>query len=148
MLVLSVTVAYLVGYERGNRNTVWRLPVERAGVDAANHQIGRSVPPPTAGSHFTVPPVSPSVLEGGAQRQTSAGGDESIQEHIGGTELAPNALPVPAVLVAAGGNSSIRFNTTPGTNNLIQIQGTSTVGDWDVESKIIGGYIEDRKSVV
>ena len=142
VLVLTVTVAYLLGYERGNRNTVRGLPVERADVSAASHRISRDVPPPSAGSRFTALPSSPSVLEDGAQSQTSGGIEESVQEHVGGSDLAPDALPVPTVLVAADRNPSIRFNATPGTNSFVRMQGTSTVGDWEVESKIIGGYVE------
>jgi hypothetical protein len=43
---------------------------------------------------------------------------------------------------AMGAEGWTRYNSKAGTANLIRLDGTSTVHDWAVESKIVGGYIE------
>jgi polyisoprenoid-binding protein YceI len=42
----------------------------------------------------------------------------------------------------SGAENWTRFNSQPGTNSLIRIDGTSTVHDWEVESKVIAGAFE------
>lgn len=140
VLALSVTVAYLVGYERGSRNAPRDLPVDRAGVGVANSRTGRRVTPPAPGSRSAALHAATASTE--TQHSVSEASVEVIPQPAEGTR--PGAAPSgsPAVLVGGGRVSGIRFNSVPGTNNLIRIQGTSTFHDWEVESRIIGGYLD------
>jgi hypothetical protein len=54
----------------------------------------------------------------------------------------PLALLALAGMTAMAAEGWTRYNTAPGTGNTIRIDGTSTVHDWEVESKIVGGYME------
>jgi hypothetical protein len=57
-------------------------------------------------------------------------------------QLIVTLLGMLAAGVAWGADAWTRYNSQPGTANLIKMDGTSTVHDWTVESKIVGGYIE------
>jgi hypothetical protein len=47
-----------------------------------------------------------------------------------------------AGMTAWGAEGWTRYNSQPGTANLIRIDGTSTVHDWEVESRVVGGFME------
>ena len=44
------------------------------------------------------------------------------------------------LLTAASLSAQIRYQATPGST--VKLDGTSTVHDWTVEGKIIGGFVE------
>ena len=45
-------------------------------------------------------------------------------------------------MTVVGADGWTRYNSQPGTANLVEIEGTSTVHDWHVQSRIVGGYME------
>ena len=60
--------------------------------------------------------------------------------------LLPNTIKFAAWLLFAtslpAADSLARFNPVPGAGSKVRIDGTSSVHDWQVESHLIGGYLE------
>jgi hypothetical protein len=52
------------------------------------------------------------------------------------------ALLALAGATVMGAEGWAKYKTQPGTGNLIKMEGTSTIHDWTVESKIVGGQME------
>ncbi len=55
---------------------------------------------------------------------------------------APRAIEVAAAPSPPGGGSTTRLYALPGAGVKVRIEGTSSVHDWQMESHIIGGYVE------
>lgn len=145
ILTLSVTIAYLVGREHGGRTSMDRT--SRTPPAATGHRLGagqaiRASAPEAASP--TTPTNAPRMgADGpGAQRQAAGPVAGSTTAGAGGSDTAGRAVVVTGGAVLVNKSLGTRFASAPGTNNRVWIRGTSTVHDWEVESRTIGGHME------
>lgn len=148
VLGLSIALAYRLGFERGSRLRTAPTPA-RTRTDGATQ-----VDPPQRGPNRN-PQPGPinSAKPPGPGTNVSRPGSGTSDSTLATDFAAKGSSPVNGSQAPRGGPGgvalagAVRFNCIP-TGNHVRVEGTSTLHDWAVESRLIGGYVEFASSLL